>query len=59
VAARRVADHIRSEHFERAFTAAEVTEVLPHVIYHLESADVDLCAARRRRISRPSLRDST
>lgn len=42
VAARRVADHIGSEHFERTFTAEEVAEVLPHVIYHLESADVDL-----------------
>ncbi len=42
VAARRVADHIGSEHYERAFTAQEIAEVLPHVIYHLESADVDL-----------------
>lgn len=42
LAARRVAEHIGSEHFERAFTAEEVAEVLPHVIYHLESADVDL-----------------
>ncbi|MEO3388480.1 asparagine synthase (glutamine-hydrolyzing) [Mesorhizobium sp. CAU 1741] len=42
VAARRVAEHIGSEHFERAFTAEEVAEVLPHVIYHLESADIDL-----------------
>ncbi|MGB3643556.1 MAG: asparagine synthase (glutamine-hydrolyzing) [Mesorhizobium sp.] len=42
VAARRVAEHIGSEHFERAFTVDEVAEVLPHVIYHLESADVDL-----------------
>lgn len=41
-AARRVADHIGSEHHERAFTASEIAEVLPHVIYHLESADVDL-----------------
>jgi asparagine synthase (glutamine-hydrolysing) len=41
-AARRVADHIGSEHFERASTAKEVAEILPHVIYHLESADVDL-----------------
>jgi asparagine synthase (glutamine-hydrolysing) len=42
VAARRVAEHIGSDHFERAFTVKEVAEVLPHVIYHLESADVDL-----------------
>ena len=42
VAAQRVAQHIGSEHFERAFTEAEVAEVLSDVIYHLESADVDL-----------------
>jgi asparagine synthase (glutamine-hydrolysing) len=41
-AARRVAEHIGSDHHERVFTAADVAEVLPHVIYHLESADVDL-----------------
>lgn len=41
-AARRVATHIDAEHFEHAFTAHDVAEVLPHVIYHLESADVDL-----------------
>lgn len=41
-AARRVAEHIGSEHFEHAFTADDVAAVLPHVIYHLESADVDL-----------------
>ncbi len=37
-----MAAHIGSDHHERAFTAEEVAEVLPHVIYHLESADVDL-----------------
>lgn len=42
LAARRVAEHIGSEHFERAFSADEVAAILPHVIYHLESADVDL-----------------
>ncbi|PWW01434.1 asparagine synthase (glutamine-hydrolysing) [Hoeflea marina] len=42
IAARRVAGHIGSEHFERAFTPEDVAEVLPHVIYHLESADTDL-----------------
>jgi asparagine synthase (glutamine-hydrolysing) len=42
VAARRVAEHIGSEHYERIFTAEEVATILPHVIYHLESADVDL-----------------
>lgn len=41
-AARKVADHIGSTHYEYAFTAADVAAVLPHVIYHLESADVDL-----------------
>ena len=41
-AARQVAAHIGSDHFEHTFTAADVAEVLPHVIYHLESADVDL-----------------
>ena len=42
VAARMVAEHIGSEHYERAFTADDVAHVLGDVIYHLESADVDL-----------------
>ncbi len=42
MAARKVAAHIGSDHYEHAFTAEDVAEVLPHVIYHLESADVDL-----------------
>ncbi len=42
IAAREVARHIGSDHREHAFTGADVAEVLPHVIYHLESADVDL-----------------
>ena len=42
LAARKVADHIGSDHYEYAFTAEDVAEILPHVIYHLESADVDL-----------------
>ncbi len=42
IAARRVAEHIGAEHFEAVFTARDVADVLPHVIYHLESADVDL-----------------
>lgn len=42
LAARRVAEHIGSNHHELMFTADDVAEVLPHVIYHLESADVDL-----------------
>ena len=41
-AARRVAEHIGSDHHERVFTDADVAEALPHVVYHLESADVDL-----------------
>ncbi|QDU63324.1 Asparagine synthetase B [glutamine-hydrolyzing] [Planctomycetes bacterium Pan216] len=42
LAAQRVADHIGSEHDTLAFSAADVAKVLPHVIYHLESADIDL-----------------
>jgi asparagine synthase (glutamine-hydrolysing) len=42
IAARGVAEHIGSEHYEYAFTVEDVIETLPHVIYHLESADVDL-----------------
>lgn len=41
-AAREVARHIGSEHHEDSFTAEDIARVLPHVIYHLESADVDL-----------------
>jgi len=41
-AARAVADHIGSAHHELVFTAEDLARVLPHVIYHLESADVDL-----------------
>jgi len=42
MAARKVAAHIGSDHHEHAFTPADIAEVLPHVIYHLESADIDL-----------------
>ncbi len=42
LAARQVADHIGSDHHEHAFTAQDVADALPHVIYHLESSDVDL-----------------
>lgn len=42
LAARAVAAHIGSEHSEHAFTAQDIAENLAHVIYHLESADVDL-----------------
>lgn len=41
-AARRVADHIGADHRELVFTADDLAEILPHVIYHLESADIDL-----------------
>ena len=41
-AARAVAEHIGSDHHEFVFTADDLAETLPHVIYHLESADVDL-----------------
>jgi asparagine synthase (glutamine-hydrolysing) len=41
-AARAVAEHIASDHHELVFTADELSDVLPHVVYHLESADVDL-----------------
>ncbi|WP_306117820.1 MULTISPECIES: asparagine synthase (glutamine-hydrolyzing) [unclassified Roseitalea] len=42
IAARAVAEHIGSDHAEYAFTAEDVAANLGHVIYHLESADVDL-----------------
>jgi asparagine synthase (glutamine-hydrolysing) len=41
-AARRVARHIGSTHHEYIYTAAEVVENLPEIIYHLESFDQDL-----------------
>ena len=41
-AARRVAEHIGSDHHELVFTAEDLARVLPEVVYHLESADVDL-----------------
>jgi asparagine synthase (glutamine-hydrolysing) len=41
-AARAVAAHIGALHHEHVFTADELAAVLPHVIYHLESADIDL-----------------
>ena len=41
-AARGVADHIGSDHHELVFTAADVAGALSRVIYHLESADVDV-----------------
>ena len=41
-AARAVARHIGSDHHELTFTADDLAKVLPKVIYHLESADLDL-----------------
>lgn len=41
-AAERVARHIGSEHYAYSFTADDAAAALRHVIYHLESADVDL-----------------
>ena len=41
-AARAVAQHIGSDHHELVLTVDDLANVLPHVIYHLESADVDL-----------------
>jgi asparagine synthase (glutamine-hydrolysing) len=41
-AAAKVADHIGSDHYQLTFTADDLADSLPHVIYHLESADVDL-----------------
>lgn len=41
-AARCVARHIGSTHHEYVYSAAEVVEELPEIIYHLESFDRDL-----------------
>src|SRR5690606_33073238 len=41
-AARRVGKHIGTEDHEFAFSAQDIADNLPHVIYHLESADADL-----------------
>ena len=41
-AARTVARYINSDHYELIFTSDDLAQILPHVIYHLESADVDL-----------------
>ncbi|KAL8607819.1 hypothetical protein ACOMHN_005374 [Nucella lapillus] len=39
-AARKVADHLGTEHHEVIFTAQEGVDVIPDVIYHLESYDI-------------------
>ena len=41
-AARIVARHIESIHHEYVYTAEEVLEKLPEIVYHLESFDQDL-----------------
>ena len=41
-AARRVAQHIGSDHYEHFFSPEDIAAALPQVIYHLESTDVDL-----------------
>lgn len=41
-AARAVASHIGSDHSELVFSSEDLIAALPHVIYHLESADIDL-----------------
>ncbi|EEG76301.1 asparagine synthase-related protein [Dethiobacter alkaliphilus] len=40
--ARKVAKFLRTDHYEYLYTADEMMEVLPDVIYHLESFDVEL-----------------
>ena len=42
LAAANVARHIGSEHYQMTFTVDDIARAMPHVIYHLESADVDL-----------------
>jgi asparagine synthase (glutamine-hydrolysing) len=41
-AARRAAEHIGTIHHEYVYTAAEVLEKLPEIVYYLESFDQDL-----------------
>lgn len=41
-AARRVADHIGSDHHELRFSAEDIAGAFEEVIYHLENPDVDL-----------------
>ncbi|MFT5658676.1 MAG: asparagine synthase (glutamine-hydrolyzing) [Gammaproteobacteria bacterium] len=42
VAARQVAAHLGTDHYEYEISAAEVMRDLPHILYHLESFDRDL-----------------
>jgi|GEM_PF-976 asparagine synthase (glutamine-hydrolysing) len=41
-AARQVAAHLGTDHFEYELNADEVMRDLPHILYHLESFDLDL-----------------
>lgn len=40
--ARKAAEYLGTDHYEYLYTAEEMMEVLPEVIYHLESFDVEL-----------------
>jgi len=40
LAARKVAEHIQSEHHEISFTEEDVIDVIENVIYHLETCDI-------------------
>jgi asparagine synthase (glutamine-hydrolysing) len=42
LAAAKVAKHIGSDHYQLTFSVEDIARAIPHVIYHLESADVDL-----------------
>jgi asparagine synthase (glutamine-hydrolysing) len=42
IAARRVAEHIGSSHYERVITREDVQRELPEIVYHLESFDRDV-----------------
>jgi asparagine synthase (glutamine-hydrolysing) len=42
VAARSVAKHLGTDHYERIFTFEEAIQILPTVLYHLESFDAAL-----------------
>ncbi|MGR9090953.1 MAG: asparagine synthase B, partial [Gammaproteobacteria bacterium] len=41
-AARRVADYLGTDHYERVISAEEISRDLPQILYHLESFDQDL-----------------
>jgi len=39
VAARKVAEYLATDHYEYVYSEQEVLDILPEVIYHLESFD--------------------